>query len=326
MDWSKKKITLYGGGLIGSGWATYFILKGWDNVTLYEPTAEGLQRSVDLTKKGLDVLVENGVMTAEEGEKGLGRVTFTTDRAQALIDVDFVQENGPETLEVRQKILADIEEVCPVTAIIASSTSSTPIHRIVEHAAHRARVLGGHPYHPVYLMPLVEVVGSTDTDPALVEQAREFYAQIGKVPVVLKKESPGYIASRLMSALYRECTNIVMKGIASMEDVDTAFCLGPGLRYGLMGPNTVYQLAGGELGIEGLLLGPIGNSGSENTMNALANWTEPPKEGVWYYMTLKKQMEDLLAHRDDRHGHNNAEIEQFRDAGLVKLLQHHGYL
>jgi hypothetical protein len=143
---------------------------------------------------------------------------------------------------------------------------------------------------------------------------------------MLKRESPGYIASRLMSALYRECTNIVMNGIATMEDVDKAFCLGPGLRYSLMGPNLVFQLAGGDRGIEGLLFGPIGNSGSENVMKCLANWTEPPIDGLWYYLTLRQQMDELLSNREKKHGRSNDEIERFRDAGLIKLLRHHGLL
>lgn len=326
MDWKNKNITLYGGGLIGSGWAVYFIMKGWHNVTLYEPNEEGLARAKKMTRNGLEILIENGVILPEIAETGMDLINYTTDRKQALETADFVQENGPEDLAARQSIIADIEALCPENCIIASSTSSTPIWKMIEFAKNPRRILGGHPYHPVYLMPLVEVVGSVFTDPAYIQEAKALYAEIGKAPVVLKRESPGYIASRLMSALYRECTSIVINGIASMEDVDTAFCLGPGLRYALMGPNTVYQLAGGEKGIEGLLLGPIGNSGSENVTKCLANWTEPPIDGTWYYLTLQQQMDELLAHRDEKHGRNNDEIERFRDAGLVKLLQHHGLL
>ena len=190
---------------------------------------------------------------------------------------------------------------------------------------HPERLIGAHPYHPVYLLPLIELVKGERTDPVCLETLVEFYRSIRKEPVVLKKECPGYIASRLMSVLFRESTHLIQSGVATMEDIDTAFTYGPGMRYGLIGINMTLQLTGGDYGLAGALFSGIGTSGG-NWMESFANFTQWPEDYISFWKTCQKQMDREMANRDEVHGRSNPEIERFRDRGLVKLLRHHGKL
>lgn len=185
--------------------------------------------------------------------------------------------------------------------------------------------MGAHPYHPVYLLPLVELVKGEKTNSECLKALVQFYRSIRKEPVVLHKECPGYIASRLMSVLFRESTYLIQSGVATMEDIDTAFTYGPGMRYGLIGINMTLQLAGGDQGLAGTLFSGVGTSGG-NWMESFANFTKWPEDYFSFWQTCQRQMDCEMAHRDDLHGKNNAEIERFRDRGLVKLLRHHGRL
>lgn len=320
-----QRITLYGAGLIGSGWATHLLRCGRRGVALYDPDGAQLERARARIRGELELLTAEGVLTGEEAEEGMASLLFTTDRSLALEGADLIQENGPEQLELKRTILADIEALCRPDAIICTSTSGILVREIARDARYPARVVGAHPYHPVYLLPLVELVGGDRTGAEYLEAACAFYRSIRKEPVVLKKESPGYIASHLMSALFRECVHLISQGVCTMEDIDTAFCYGPGLRYALMGPCTVLQLAGGEGGLVGTLFGGIGNSGG-NWMESFANWTAYPPETRPFFETCQRQMDEGLSRRDPLHGRTNAEIELFRDRGLIGLLRYHGKL
>lgn len=319
------RITLYGAGLIGSGWATHLICCGKRGVTVYDVAEAPLEKAKGRIHKDLDFLVSEGILTQEESDEGFASLIFTTDRAAALKEADLIQESCPEDLDLKRKVLADIEACCRNDAIICTSTSGIMVREIARDAVHPERVIGAHPYHPVYLIPLVEMIRGDRTDEAYMQAAYDFYKSIRKEPVILKKESPGYIASHLMSALFRECVNLISQGVGTMEDIDTAFCYGPGLRYALMGPCAVLQLAGGDYGIAGTLFGGIGNSGG-NWMESFANWTVYPPETQPFFLTCQEEMNKEMSHRDALHGRTNAEMETFRDRGLVKLLRHHGKL
>lgn len=322
---SIRRITLYGAGLIGSGWLTNLIVCGGYELTVYDVDEASFTRCKERTKNSLEFLAGEGAIAPEDAEARLEQVVFTTDRAAALSRADLIQENCPEQLELKQKVLADIEEYCRPDAVICTSTSGIMVGQIAQNAQHPERVIGAHPYHPVYLLPLVEMIGGDRTDEVYMQAAYKFYKDIGKEPVILKKESPGYIASHLMSALFRECVNLISQGVGTMEDIETAFCYGPGLRYALMGPCTVLQLAGGDYGIAGTLFGGIGSSGG-NWLESFANWTVYPPETQPFFQTCQEEMNKLISRRDELHGRTNTEIELFRDKGLVKLLQHHGKL
>lgn len=320
-----RRITLYGAGLIGSGWATHLLCCGIPNVALYDLAEDALKKARDRIHHDLSFLVDESVLTAQQRDERLGQLRFTTDRQEALAGTDLVLENCPENLGLKQSVMADIEACCRPDTIISSSTSGISATLIARNMTHPERLISAHPYHPVYLLPLVELVAGEKTDPLYMQTLVDFLTEIRKEPVVLKKESPGYIASRLMSVLFRESAHIINSGIATMEDIDRAFTYGPGMRYGLMGINLTLQLAGGDSGLQGTLFGGIGSSGG-NWLESHANFTQWPESYLNFWQTCQKQMDLEMSHRDDLHGRTNQEIEQFRDRGLVKLLRHHGKL
>ena len=320
----QKKITIYGSGLIGCGWGTHFLLNAEDTEIRFFDLNEGmLQKARERIEKDLFFLKNENIGNAEQALQRLSGAVFTVNAEEALSGADLIFENCPENLELKQKIAADIERYCPQDAIIASSTSGIFPTLIAKDMAHPERLVGAHPYHPVYLLPLVELVAGEKTDPRAVERLSAFLKESGKEPVVLKKECPGYIASRLMSVLFRESAHLIHSGVATMEDIDTAFTYGPGMRYGLVGINMTLQLAGGEHGLAGTLFGGIGTSGG-NWMKSFANFTEWPEDYLPFWQTCQAQMDLEMAHRDELHGRTNAEIERFRDRGLIELLKQHG--
>ena len=178
------------------------------------------------------------------------RLKFTSDLPAALADADFVQENAPERPELKVKLFADIDDATPPEAIIASSSSGITMSVMQAKCRRPERTVIGHPFNPPHVIPLVEVVGGTQTAPETVRDAMEFYASIGKKPIHLKKELPGHVANRLQSALYREVVYLIGQGVLDVADADDAVSWGPGLRWGVMGPNLLWHLGGGQGGIQ----------------------------------------------------------------------------
>jgi 3-hydroxyacyl-CoA dehydrogenase len=177
------------------------------------------------------------------------RLSFTAKLSDALKDVDLVQENGPERPDFKIKLFADMDALTPETTILASSSSGIPIGVSQSSCKHPERCVIGHPFNPPHLIPLVEVVGSEKTSSATIERAIAFYASIGKRPIHVRKEVVGHVANRLQAALYREVVYLIEQEVLSVSDADAAVSWGPGLRWGLMGPNLLFHLAGGEGGI-----------------------------------------------------------------------------
>src|SRR5258708_5550083 len=179
---------------------------------------------------------------------------------KALSDADFVQESGPERAEFKIKLLADMDETTPVDSIIASSSSELTMSEMQSACAHPERCVIGHPFNPPHVIPLVEVVGGEKTSAEAIAQAISFYSSIGKKPIHLRKEVVGHVANRLQAALYREVVHLIEQGVLDVADSDTAVCWGPGLRWGVMGPNLLFHLGGGPDGIRHFmdhLSGPV---------------------------------------------------------------------
>src|SRR5262249_13948626 len=183
---------------------------------------------------------------------------FTTDLKQALADADLVQENGPERKDFKIKLFADMDAATPPDSIIASSSSGLTMSTMQSACKHPERCVIGHPFNPPHVVPLVEVVAGEKTSPETVQRAIEFYASIGKKPIHVKKEVVGHVANRLQGALYREIVYLIEKGVLDVADSDVAVCWGPGLRWGVMGPNVLFHLGGGQGGIKHFIehLGP----------------------------------------------------------------------
>jgi 3-hydroxyacyl-CoA dehydrogenase len=239
-----RRIAIVGTGVIGASWAALFLAHGLEVIaTDPAPNAEeNLREYIDNAWPALEQL---GLSSDASKE----RLSFTTKLSDALEGVDLVQENGPERPDFKIKLFADMDAVTPETTILASSSSGIPIGVSQSSCKHPERCVIGHPFNPPHLIPLVEVVGSEKTSPATVDRAIAFYASIGKRPIHVRKEVVGHVANRLQAALYREVVYLLEQDVLSVSDADAAVSWGPGLRWGVMGPNLLFHLAGGQGGI-----------------------------------------------------------------------------
>src|SRR5690606_17572300 len=181
------------------------------------------------------------------------RLRFHADLLDALKDVDFVQENGPENLEFKIDLFGRMDAALPADVVLASSSSGLLISKVQSACRHPQRVVLGHPFNPPHLIPLVEVIGGEHTSPEMLKAAMDFYTAIGKSSVNPRKEVKGHIANRLQAALWREAFHLVDQGVATARDIDIAISQGPGLRWALLGPFMNLHLSGGRGGIEHLL-------------------------------------------------------------------------
>ena len=239
-----KRIGIVGTGVIGASWAAQYLAKGFDVVaTDPAPNAEAALRAyVDRAWSDLDTI---GLSPGASRD----RLTFTRNLDEALADADFVQENGPDRPELKQKLFAQIDSATPCDSIIASSSSGLTMSVIQAQCTNPERTVIGHPFNPPHVIPLVEVVAGARTSPDAIARTMRFYAEIGKKPILLHKELPGHVANRLQSALYREIMYLIQAGVLSVADADDAVSYGPGLRWGVMGPSLQWHLGGGEGGI-----------------------------------------------------------------------------
>ncbi|HET6977371.1 MAG TPA: 3-hydroxyacyl-CoA dehydrogenase NAD-binding domain-containing protein [Pyrinomonadaceae bacterium] len=240
-----RRIAIVGTGVIGGSWAAEYLARGFDVVaTDPAPNAEAnLRKYVDeawpaLTKLGLSAGASRD------------RLSFTTDMKAALAQADFVQENGPERVDFKIKLFAEMDDATPLDSIIASSSSGITPSVMQTECKHPERIVIGHPFNPPHIIPLVEVVGGTKTSPEAIQRAISFYAAIGKKPILLHKELPGHVGNRLQAALYKEVLYLIQQGVLSVSDADDAVSYGPGLRWGLMGPSLQWHVNGGAVGIK----------------------------------------------------------------------------
>jgi len=249
-----RRVAIVGTGVIGASWATHFLAKGLQVVaTDPAPGAEQSLRALVAGQwKGASDL---GAADGASQEN----LRFTADLGEALKDADFVQENGPERLEIKRAIFQAMDEAAKPGVVLSSSSSGIVISEVQTACRkHPDRVLVGHPFNPPHLIPLVEVVGGKLTSPEAVSTALAFYRAVGKKPIHVRKEVKGHIANRLQAALWREAFGLVHNGIATVEDIDTAISHGPGVRWALLGPFLNLHLSGGAGGIKHVLdhLGP----------------------------------------------------------------------
>lgn len=239
-----KKVASLGGGPIGAGWAAHFLARGYD-VTGYlhtmseEPAYRKILETawVSLTALGL------------APGASIDRLKLTDRLDDAVRDAQFVQESAPERLELKQQLYERLGNVVPVDVVIASSTSGLMMTDIQVLCPTPERTVIGHPFNPPYLLPLVEIIGGKKTSPEAVVWARDFYAHAGKAPLIMKKEIPGFVATRLQEALWREALHMVANGEATPEDIDIALMNGPAPRLAIQGQCMAFHVACGEGGM-----------------------------------------------------------------------------
>ena len=311
-----KRVACVGGGVIGSSWAIQFAMKGLD-VVLYDINDEQLAKSQAQMHKSLDALEQFKAVTPQRRQEIADQVKLTTSMEEAVKDAQFIQESGPERLEIKRSILAQVEEFASPDAIYASSTSGLLVSDIADQAAHPQRCVGAHPYNPPHLIPLVELTSGDKTDPELLQLAYDFYQSIGKEAVLLRKECPGFIANRLQLALYREVQDLIMRGVCSVEDADKALVYGPGLRWAIFGHNMIMQL-GNPGGLTGMVQ-MLGNSG-DRWLADMASWTHQPDN---WAEVAQPGVDQEMANFPDHIGHTNEDCAKYRDQMLIELLKLH---
>lgn len=243
-----KRIAIVGTGVIGASWAAYFLAQGLD-VEATDPSPGAEERLRDTVAKLWPSMERMGLRPGASQD----RLRFHADLAEALREVDFVQENGPEDLELKIELFQKMDALLPADVVLASSSSGLLISKVQSSCRHPERVVLGHPFNPPHLVPLVEVIGGDQTSAQALEFTVGFYESIGKRAIHPRKEVKGHIANRLQAALWREAFNLVDQGVATVQDIDAAIAHGPGLRWALLGPFMNLHLSGGRGGIEHLL-------------------------------------------------------------------------
>ena len=302
---NELRVAVIGGGVIGAGWAARFSENGFD-VSVYDPASDAQQK--------LDVVLDNAehayskLTMAPRANKGAVRLVGAID--EAVRDAGLIVEAVPEDLAIKKRVYADIEEAASPSAIIASSTSGILPSDLQSEMTHPERLMVGHPFNPVYLLPMVELVGGKETDVAVIERASEIYSSLGMRPLHLKKEIEAFVADRLQEAIWRESLWLVKDGVATTEELDDAIRFGFGLRWAQMGIFETYRLAGGEAGMRHFLkqFGPC------------LQWP-------WTKLTdvpeLTEELVELISSQSDaQSGHYSIrELERIRDDNLVAILQ-----
>tara|TARA_B100001939_G_scaffold346606_1_gene365776 strand:- start:825 stop:1766 length:942 start_codon:yes stop_codon:yes gene_type:complete len=238
------RVTSIGAGPIGAGWAAHFLARGYDVCAYIHDPKE---------RESFDAILDTAwiSLSALGLEKGASRdrLSVTSDLSMAVQDTDFIQESAPERIEIKQALYKTLGEIVPSHVVIGSSTSGLTMTDIQQNCATPERCVIGHPFNPPYLLPLVEIVGGKQTSPDAVAWAGKFYEAAGKSPLIMKKEIPGFVATRLQEALWREALHMVANGEATPADIDNALMNGPAPRMAVQGQCMAFHVACGEGGM-----------------------------------------------------------------------------
>jgi len=309
MDRKIKNIGIVGAGLVGASWAAFYAGKGF-GVKLYDVSESARQNGCKKAAEHLTFLKDQGMLLPENFKRAVAALKVADSLAEAVQNVELVQESVAERYEIKKEVFEKIGLHTSADVIVASSTSALSISDIQQNIRHPQRSLTAHPFNPPHLIPLVELVPGKNTDKKTIADMKIFLERLGKVPVVLNKEVPGHIANRFQAAVWREAVDMVINGVASVEDVDRALCAGPGIRWALLGPHLLFHLGGGKGGIEYLTdhIGVV----YEEIWQSMARWTSLPAETKDVVVEgIKKEMGERTF----------SEIVKWRDDKLVKLLK-----
>lgn len=306
----EKTAAVIGGGVIGGGWAARFLLNGW-NVNVFDPDPDAMRK--------LDAVLANARQSLPKLYQSPlpeeGSLSFSSTVEEAVTDAVWVQESVPERLEIKHSVISTIESSTPENTIIASSTSGFKPSELREGSTHPDRIFVAHPFNPVYLIPLAELVGSpvgaaTELEESLLTKAKDVLSDIGMKPLRVRKEIDAHIADRFLEAVWREALWLVKDGIATTEEIDDAIRFGFGLRWAQMGLFETYRVAGGEAG--------------------MAHFIEqfgPCLQWPWTKLMDVPELDDKLiqmiaTQSDEQSGaHSIRELEAIRDKNLVAIMQ-----
>ncbi len=296
-----KSAAIIGGGVIGGGWAARFLLNGW-NVIVSDPdpeTERKISEVLENARRSLPALLDNSVPQE-------GKLSFDTSLGEAVKDADWIQESVPERLEIKHKVFAEIQVNCRKDALIGSSTSGFKPSELQEGAANPAQIFVAHPFNPVYLLPLIELVGAPQT----CARAKTALTEIGMKPLIVRQEIDAHIADRFLEAVWREALWLIKDGVATTEEIDDAIRFGFGLRWAQMGLFETYRVAGGEAGMAHFIeqFGPC------------LSW---PWTKLMDVPELTDELVQKIADQSDQQSgmHSIRELERIRDDNLVTILR-----
>lgn len=305
MAGSIKTATIIGGGVIGGGWAARFLLNGW-NVNISDPDPEAERKISEVLANARRSLpgLSDVSMPPE------GKLTFCASIAEAVSGADWIQESVPERLDIKHSVLAEVQTHCRPDAVIASSTSGFKPSELQQGAANPRQIVVCHPFNPVYLLPLVEVVGGDGASPEIMAKATKLLTGLGMKPLVVRKEIDAHIADRFLEAVWREGLWLINDGIATTEEIDDAIRYGFGIRWAQMGLFETYRVAGGEAGMNHFIaqFGPC------------LSW---PWTKLMDVPELTDELVNTIANQSDAQSgmHSIRELEQIRDNNLVAMMR-----
>ena len=299
-----RKAAIIGGGVIGGGWAARFLLNGWD-VAVFDPDPEAERKIGEVLANARAALpaLSDVPMPAE------GRLSFAGTITEAVEGAHYIQESVSERLDLKHRVFAQVQQVAP-GVLIGSSTSGFKPSQLQENAADPGSIFVAHPFNPVYLLPLAEVVPSPANPPEAIEQAKEILRETGMFPLHVRKEIDAHIADRFLEAVWREALWLVKDGVATTEEIDEAIRMGFGLRWGQMGLFETYRVAGGEAGMKHFMaqFGPC------------LQWP-------WTRLTdvpdFNDELVDLIAGQSDAQSgaYTIRELERIRDSNLIGFMR-----
>ena len=300
-----RAVGLLGGGVIGAGWAARLALNGCD-VSLFDPAPDVRERAVQVLA---DARVAYEQLTlAPLPPEGELRVVDSVE--EAVAGVELVQESAPERVELKRELLAEADRCAPPGALICSSTSGLRPTELQAEMERPERFCVAHPFNPVYLLPLVELCPGERTTPDTVARAATLFRSLGMHPLPVRSEIDGFVADRLLEALWREALWLVNDGVATTAEIDDAIRYGAGLRWAFMGTFLTYRIAGGDQGMPHFL-----------------RQFGPALQWPWTHLTdvpeLTDELVEAIAAQSDEQaaGRSGRELEQARDRELVRLLQ-----
>lgn len=298
-----KTFGLLGTGVIGGGWAARAIHAGIDVLAMdLDPKAEAVIRETVA-----NALPKLQALTEGMSLPSAGTLRFTTDPVEMARQSDFIQENVPEDLDIKRRALATVAEAAASDVIIASSTSGFMPSELQQDLQAAERILVGHPFNPVYLCPLVEIVGGKATSEDAKAAAREFYEEIGMHALIVRREVPGHLSDRLQEAMWREILHSLNDDIATTRELDEAIVYGPGLRWAIMGMNQIYMLGGGE-------------GGARHFMKQFG----PALEWPWTHLKAPPLTDEIIDRfadgvEEQAQGRSVRELEAIRDECMVAV-------
>lgn len=299
-----RKAAIIGGGVIGGGWAARFLLNGWD-VSVFDPDPEAERKINEVLANARAALPAlSDVPMPKEG-----RLSFADSIAKAVEGAEYIQESVSENLKLKLRVLAEIQTASKGVPI-GSSTSGFRPSELQQGSAEPAAIFVSHPFVPVYLIPLVEVVPSSACDPEMIENVKELLRELGMYPLHIRKEIDAHIADRFLESVWREALWLVKDGVATIDEIDESIRMGFGLRWAQMGLFQGYRIAGGEAGMRHFM----------NQFGPCLTW---PWSRLTDVPEFNDELVDLIVDQSDEQNaaYSIRELERIRDGNLIGIMR-----